>query len=122
MLRRRRREGDDQPGLVDHDGPEPQDDQSDLGGRGAGGPWDIADDYPAIERIDCGSLLIPMREGFEVQHGGQKGGFSEDLHAHDFDLRIMVLSGEITLTREGMPAVDYEEARKMIGGGARGMI
>jgi phosphoglycolate phosphatase len=28
----------------------------------------------------------------------------------------------ITLTREGMPAVDYEEARKMIGGGARGMI
>jgi phosphoglycolate phosphatase len=28
----------------------------------------------------------------------------------------------ITLTREGMPAVDYQEARKMIGGGARGMI
>ena len=28
----------------------------------------------------------------------------------------------ITLTREGMPAVDYEAARKMIGGGARGMI
>ena len=43
------------------------------------------------------------REGFEVQHGGQKGGFSEDLHAHDFDVRIMVLSGEITLTRDGKP-------------------
>lgn len=28
----------------------------------------------------------------------------------------------ITLGREGMPAVPYEEARKMIGGGARGMI
>jgi phosphoglycolate phosphatase len=28
----------------------------------------------------------------------------------------------ITLAREGMPAVPYEEARKMIGGGARGMI
>jgi phosphoglycolate phosphatase len=27
-----------------------------------------------------------------------------------------------TLAREGMPAVAYEEARKMIGGGARGMI
>jgi phosphoglycolate phosphatase len=27
-----------------------------------------------------------------------------------------------TLAREGMPAVPYEEARKMIGGGARGMI
>jgi quercetin dioxygenase-like cupin family protein len=43
------------------------------------------------------------REGFEVMHGGQKGGFAEDLHAHDFDLRIMVLSGEITLTRENKP-------------------
>jgi quercetin dioxygenase-like cupin family protein len=40
------------------------------------------------------------REGFEIAHGGQPGGFSEDLHAHDFDLRIMVLSGEITLTRD----------------------
>jgi phosphoglycolate phosphatase len=28
----------------------------------------------------------------------------------------------VTLAREGMPAVAYEEARKMIGGGARGMI
>jgi phosphoglycolate phosphatase len=28
----------------------------------------------------------------------------------------------VTLAREGMPAVPYEEARKMIGGGARGMI
>jgi quercetin dioxygenase-like cupin family protein len=43
------------------------------------------------------------REGFEVLHGGQKGGFTEDLHAHDFDVRIMVLSGEITLTRDNNP-------------------
>jgi quercetin dioxygenase-like cupin family protein len=40
------------------------------------------------------------REGFEVVHGGQKGGFIEELHAHDFDVRIMVLSGEITVTRD----------------------
>ena len=40
------------------------------------------------------------REGFEVVHGGQKPCFSEDLHAHDFDARIMVLSGEITLVRD----------------------
>ncbi|HYS31552.1 MAG TPA: DUF3710 domain-containing protein [Streptosporangiaceae bacterium] len=31
------------------------------------GPWDIADDYPEAERIDCGSLLVPVREGFDVQ-------------------------------------------------------
>jgi mannose-6-phosphate isomerase-like protein (cupin superfamily) len=40
------------------------------------------------------------REGFEVVHGGQKGDFAEELHTHDFDTRIMVLSGEITLTRD----------------------
>ena len=43
------------------------------------------------------------REGFEVAHGGQKADRAEDIHAHDFDVRIMVLSGEITLTRDGKP-------------------
>ena len=41
------------------------------------------------------------REGFEVIHGGQKPEFAEDLHAHGFDVRIMVLSGEITVVRDG---------------------
>ena len=40
------------------------------------------------------------REGFEVVHGGQNPGFTEDLHAHDFDARIMVLGGEITVIRD----------------------
>jgi quercetin dioxygenase-like cupin family protein len=40
------------------------------------------------------------REGFEVAHGGQKGGFREEPHAHDFDARIMVLGGEITVVRD----------------------
>jgi quercetin dioxygenase-like cupin family protein len=43
------------------------------------------------------------REGFEVIHGGQKPDFTEDMHAHDFDVRIMVLGGEITVTRDGNP-------------------
>ena len=42
------------------------------------------------------------REGFEVIHGGQKPNFIEEMHAHgDFDVRIMVLSGEITVNRDG---------------------
>jgi mannose-6-phosphate isomerase-like protein (cupin superfamily) len=41
------------------------------------------------------------REGFEVIHGGQKANFTEDMHAHGFDVRIMVLSGEITVNRDG---------------------
>jgi quercetin dioxygenase-like cupin family protein len=40
------------------------------------------------------------REGFGVVHGGQQPNFAEELHAHDFDARIMVLSGEITVTRD----------------------
>jgi len=43
------------------------------------------------------------REGFEVVHGGQKPGYSADLHAHDFDARNMVLGGEITVVRDGKP-------------------
>jgi quercetin dioxygenase-like cupin family protein len=43
------------------------------------------------------------REGFEVAYGGQQAGFAEDPHAHDFDARIMVLAGEITLTRDNKP-------------------
>ena len=31
------------------------------------GPWDSAGDYPAGERIDFGSLLIPVRDGYDVQ-------------------------------------------------------
>ena len=41
------------------------------------------------------------REGFDIVHGGQKPDFSEELHAHDFDARIMVLGGEITVIRDG---------------------
>lgn len=43
------------------------------------------------------------REGFTVRHGGQQPNHTADTHAHDFEARIMVLSGEITLIREGKP-------------------
>ena len=62
MLRRRRRESGDQPGQYEDS---LRDDQPPI--QDTGGPWDISDDYPNAERIDCGSLLIPVREGFDVQ-------------------------------------------------------
>ena len=31
------------------------------------GPWDSASEYPAGERIDFGSLLVPVRDGYDVQ-------------------------------------------------------
>jgi len=68
VLRRRRREGDDHAEIAE---PGTQADEAygtetDEPG-GSGGPWDIADNFPPAERIDCGSLLIPMHDGFDVQ-------------------------------------------------------
>ena len=62
MLRRRRRESGDQQ--VPYAA---TDEASHPAGQAVAGPWDIADDYPESERIDCGSLLVPVREGFDVQ-------------------------------------------------------
>lgn len=76
MLRRRRREGADQQVTDERGrgaGPAGADDAglgqagAERGGEGASGPWDVGDDYPQAERVDCGSLLIPAREGFDVQ-------------------------------------------------------
>ena len=70
------------------------------------GPDGVA--YLSGRRRNGGSLTREAfesdlrREGFEVNHGGQKPNFIEEMHAHgDFDVRIMVLSGEITVNRDG---------------------
>jgi Protein of unknown function (DUF3710) len=89
VFRRRRRE-DAEPGY-DSDtaqndpelyGPDELDEDEDgdeqpgrrTAGRGSGeqfddqvGPWDGAGSYPERDRIDFGSLLIPMYEGIEVE-------------------------------------------------------
>jgi hypothetical protein len=74
VLRRRRRDGDYSPELDDQGEPGLNDAgfrDADGGAEDVGvaldGPWDIADNYPPVERIDCGSLLIPVHEGFDVQ-------------------------------------------------------
>ncbi len=42
--------------------------QSSVADEPAGsGPWDGAGSYPASERMDFGSLLVPAREGLDVQ-------------------------------------------------------
>jgi hypothetical protein len=70
VLRRRRRDGGDQPSPYDESR---EADEQNHGGYGEypaqphAGPWDSAESYPQAERIDCGSLLIPVRDGFDVQ-------------------------------------------------------
>jgi quercetin dioxygenase-like cupin family protein len=41
------------------------------------------------------------REGYKISYGGIKPGVMNPDHAHDFDARVMVLGGEITITRDG---------------------
>ena len=86
MFRRRRHEHVDQPEAAgldeaapDESGPdEPELDQPELdepavepgeaGPAGAGrGPWDSGDAVPAAERIDLGSLQVPVADDIEVQ-------------------------------------------------------
>jgi hypothetical protein len=81
VFRRRRRGEAAEPGVqgesqdyLDSDGGNAGDEPADDGAAAAGapavagtGPWDGAGAYPAAERMDFGSLLIPVREGLEVQ-------------------------------------------------------
>ena len=81
MFRRRRRGEAAEPGVQDEAAQDYLDSDEDgyaedePAGEGAAGatpaagtgPWDGAGAYPAAERMDFGSLLIPVREGLEVQ-------------------------------------------------------
>ncbi len=92
MFRRRRREeaaepevvGDDvseDSGLQDEetwdeesrDGAEDGEDEGQAAaapaaaGEPAWGPWDAADEIPPLNRVDFGSLQIPVADGFEIQ-------------------------------------------------------
>ena len=44
-----------------------------------------------------------QRRGYQVFYGGLQAGIVNPDHAHDWDARVMVIGGEITLTpwREG---------------------
>jgi quercetin dioxygenase-like cupin family protein len=41
------------------------------------------------------------REGYEVFYGGLRAGQANPDHTHDWDARVMVIGGEITITRDG---------------------
>ena len=66
MLRRRRGEDADQagPGETGRAGDA---EETGAGQAAAGGPWDVNDDVPPAERIDFGSMLVPVTDGCDVQ-------------------------------------------------------
>ena len=80
MFRRRRRQ-DAEPEPIEDEAPEdaadwaaadeaganPDPDDQEPAAAAGRGPWDAADDIPAGERVDFGSLQVPVAEGFEIQ-------------------------------------------------------
>jgi len=42
-----------------------------------------------------------QRDGYQIFYGGLRADMVNPEHTHDWDARIMVLGGEITLTRSG---------------------
>ena len=62
MFRRRRSEDADRDEF-DNDGPE----QPAGVPRAEGGPWDAEEPFPALERVDLGSLQVPIGPEHEIQ-------------------------------------------------------
>jgi hypothetical protein len=63
VLRRRRGQGEE-PGEAEETGPAiPAGHET----GGETGPWDVDDDVPQAERMDFGSMHVPVAEGCEVQ-------------------------------------------------------
>ena len=43
------------------------------------------------------------RDGYEVNYGGFRANEERPVHGHPWDARVMVIGGEITITRDGKP-------------------
>lgn len=41
------------------------------------------------------------REGYEVNYGGFRADLENPDHVHSWDARLMILGGEMTITRDG---------------------
>jgi quercetin dioxygenase-like cupin family protein len=52
-----------------------------------------------MDRATFESDLI--RDGYQIVAGGMQPNHENPEHAHDFDARVMVLAGEIAITRDG---------------------
>jgi hypothetical protein len=60
----------------------------------AAGPWDSGDDVPQAERVDLGCLLVPVRDGSDVQIG----------YSEETGVTIGVVSGDSMLQLQAFAA------------------
>jgi Protein of unknown function (DUF3710) len=78
------------------------------------GPWDGASDYPEAERIDFGSLLVPVREGYDVQvFLSEEDGISIAVVRGDSGLQLQPFAAPRSsgLWHEVMPEIADEVAK-----------
>jgi hypothetical protein len=78
------------------------------------GPWDGASDYPEGERIDFGSLLVPVREGFDVQVVvSEEDGISVAVVSDDSGLQLQPFAAPRSsgLWHEVLPEIGQEVAK-----------
>jgi hypothetical protein len=66
VLRRRRGEDTEQAGPGET-GQAEEAEETEAGEAVPGGPWDVNDDVPPAERIDFGSMQVPIADGCDVQ-------------------------------------------------------
>ena len=78
------------------------------------GPWDGAGDYPDGERIDFGSLLVPVREGFDVQvFVSEEDGISIAVVSGESGLQLQPFAAPRSsgLWHEVLPEISQEVAK-----------
>lgn len=99
-------EDDDEPAGVDDDAedePDPPEPASDgivsSGGPGTGaprpdgGPWDAGEPYPAMDRVDLGSLHVPVGHGYDIQLVfAEQHGAWVTVHTDSGDLQLQAFA------------------------------
>jgi Protein of unknown function (DUF3710) len=78
------------------------------------GPWDAASGYPEAERFDFGSLLVPVRDGFDVQvFVSEDQGVSIAVVHDDSGLQLQPFAAPRSsgLWHEVLPEIEAEVAK-----------
>jgi len=87
---------------------------ADAGAAAASGPWDSAGGYPDQARVDFGSLLVPVRDGYDIQvMMSEEEGISIAVVHGDSGLQLQPFAAprNAGLWHEVMPEIAEEVAK-----------
>jgi Protein of unknown function (DUF3710) len=87
---------------------------ADAGAAAASGPWDSATGYPDQTRVDFGSLLVPVKDGYDIQvMMSEEEGVSIAVVRGDSGLQLQPFAAprNAGLWHEVMPEIAQEVAK-----------